>query len=80
MLDTTLPLSMPALLVFVFVVASACWALGSLLSREPSDGPFRNRPFRSFNLLDVLAVVCFVAVVTAVSFFLVHYPAGPLSP
>ncbi|MDE0166769.1 MAG: hypothetical protein OXL36_16860 [Bryobacterales bacterium] len=80
MLDTTLHLPTPALLVFVFVVASVCWALGSRLTRKSGDGPFRSWPCRWFNLLDILAVACFIAVITVVSFFLVHYPAGPVSP
>ena len=80
MLDTFLHLAAPALLVFVFVVASAGWALGSRLARVAGDGPFRSWPCRWFNLLDMLAVACFIAVTTAVSFFLIHYPAGPVSP
>ncbi len=80
MLDATLHLSTPALLVFVFVVASAGWALTSMLTRDSGNGAFRNRPFRSFNLLDLLAVVCFVIVVTAASFFLARFPAGPPLP
>ena len=80
MIDTTLRLPTPSLLVFVFVVASACWALGSLLTRKSADGPFLNWPCRWFNLLDILATACFIVVITAVSFFLVHYPAGPVSP
>ena len=78
--DTTLHLSTPALLVFVFVVASACWALGWLLTRVTVDGPFRNWPCRWFNLLHMLALACFIVVTTVVSFFLVHYPASPISP
>lgn len=73
MLDITLHTSTPALLALVFVVASAGWALGSLLAREPCDGPFLYWPCRWFNLLDILAMACFIVVIAAVSFFLVHF-------
>ena len=63
-----------------FVVASACWAIGSLLTRKSSDGRFQCWPCRWFNLLDMLAVACFIVVITAVSFFLVHYPPARFHP
>ena len=51
-----------------------------MLTRDSGSGASRNRPFLRFKLLDLLAVVCFVIVVTAASFFLVRFPAGPPSP
>lgn len=80
MLDAPLRLSLPAVLIFIFVVVSACWWYASLLSRYPQIEPFRSRASRWFFLLDILALVCFVVVVTAVSFFLVRFPSLCLLP
>ena len=52
MLDAPLRLSLPAVLIFIFVVVSACWWYASLLSRNPHIDPFRSRTSRWFYLLD----------------------------
>lgn len=80
MLDAPLRLSLPAVLIFIFVVVSACWWIASLLAREPLIEPFGNRPSRRFLLPGFLAIVCFAVVVTAVSFFLVRCPVASLEP
>ena len=79
MLDSLVLPSIPALPVFIFVVMAACWWLACVLSRKPFVEPLRNR-FSRFCLLDFAALVCFVVAVTAVSFFLVRFPAVALFP
>ena len=80
MLDSLVMPSTPALLVFFFVVMAACCWLASVLSRKPFVEPFRNLPSRWFSLLDLLVLICFTAVVTAVSSLLVRFPSAALFP
>ena len=80
MIATILLSSTPFILMIAFLLAAACWALALLLSRARMEGPLGSRPLRWFSLHDLLAAVCFITIITALSFLLARVTIGPVSP